>query len=214
LVPMRQKVVPRANREAIAGFIRPPLQLGLVKPGTDFRHEVLGLHMLSVLTVLALALGCDGNVTPSTKTSAVAKSANSSDTQLDTEAALKREQGASKDKEQAPVARQDQTFDSPPTKVATRPISAEKIAPPPKRKQSVKRPSSTQPQRHSTAGPGRATTPSPPPRSKKSPLPELRGAIGPAQPSIFGTAEENAATLDSAIAGAQIAEEQKDSTSK
>jgi len=38
---MRQKVVPRANREAIAGFIRPPLQLGLVKPGTDFRHEVL-----------------------------------------------------------------------------------------------------------------------------------------------------------------------------
>ncbi len=41
LVPMRQKVVPRANREAIAGFIRPPLQLGLVKPGTDFRHEVL-----------------------------------------------------------------------------------------------------------------------------------------------------------------------------
>ncbi len=40
---MRQKVVPRANREAIAGFIRPPLQLGLVKPGTDFRHEVLAL---------------------------------------------------------------------------------------------------------------------------------------------------------------------------
>jgi len=38
---MRQKVVPRANREAIAGFIRPPLQLGLVKPGTNFRHEVL-----------------------------------------------------------------------------------------------------------------------------------------------------------------------------
>jgi len=43
---MRQKVVPRANREAIAGFIRPPLQLGLVKPGTDFRHEVLGLLRL------------------------------------------------------------------------------------------------------------------------------------------------------------------------
>jgi len=41
LVPIRQKVVPRANREAIAGFIRPPLQPGLVKPGTDFRHEVL-----------------------------------------------------------------------------------------------------------------------------------------------------------------------------
>ena len=44
---MRQKVVPRANREAIAGFIRPPLQLGLVKPGTDFRHEVLVLDAIA-----------------------------------------------------------------------------------------------------------------------------------------------------------------------
>ncbi len=30
-----------ANEEASAGFIRSPLQLGLVKPGTIFRHEVL-----------------------------------------------------------------------------------------------------------------------------------------------------------------------------
>ena len=36
LVPMRQKVVPRAIKVAIAGFIRPPLQLGLVKPGREF----------------------------------------------------------------------------------------------------------------------------------------------------------------------------------
>gem|GEM_PF-671598 len=57
LVPMRQKVVPRANREAIAGFIRPPLQLGLVKPGTDFRHEVLGSPWLgnSWLVLAAIA---------------------------------------------------------------------------------------------------------------------------------------------------------------
>ena len=50
---MRQKVVPRANREAIAGFIRPPLQLGLVKPGTDFRHEVLVPKTFRKFQVLA-----------------------------------------------------------------------------------------------------------------------------------------------------------------
>ena len=57
LVPMRQKVVPRANREALAGFIRPPLQLGLVKPGTDFRHEVLAplVPLIGALHVLLVA---------------------------------------------------------------------------------------------------------------------------------------------------------------
>jgi len=57
LVPMRQKVVPRARRVAIAGFIRPPLQLGLLKPGTNFRHEVL------VLTISLLSIACTSVVT-------------------------------------------------------------------------------------------------------------------------------------------------------
>ncbi len=38
---MRQKAVPSRTNEPFAGFIGPPLQVGRVKPCTNFWHEVL-----------------------------------------------------------------------------------------------------------------------------------------------------------------------------